>query len=417
MFRVTQMKKAILLLSVFYCIQNTLYAQTDFRKGFVVTLAGDSIKGLVSYSEGSRAYQKCIFQEPTNGNIREYTPTDIQSYGFIDNRLFRRKTIDINDVVQNAFLEVLVEGPLSLYRHGNSFYVEKDGELQKLRNDKKETYQRADYLTMKKVILDSNEYIATLNMLMFDCVELRPRIQKTRLGEAQLTRLFERYNNCNGKTSKAYKDKKPWLKSNFGISGGLNISTLHVRTQDPVLLPVSATYRQSLSPLIGISLYIAAPRLSERFSFHSNVYFLTSKYYHYSLINYDNYALRNFVTVNVSQIKIPVSICYTFPHKKITPFINVGASHTVNLKHKSVLFQETETGNIIVASKGDAFWTSSGQLGIWGGLGFIRSLNKKYDSFIEFRYEQTKGLISIYHNPDLSSSVANVQVVLGIKMK
>ncbi|HEY8937352.1 MAG TPA: hypothetical protein VIM65_19135 [Cyclobacteriaceae bacterium] len=411
------MKKGILLLFVLCCIQHTVFAQKDFRKGFVVTLSGDSVKGLVSYSEGLRAYQKCIFQESGNNNTREYMPSDILSYGFIDNRLFRMKTIDVNNVTQNAFLEVLVEGPLNLYRYGTFFYVEKDGKLQKLRNDKKETYQRADYLTMKKVILDSNEYIATLNMLMFDCVELRPRIQKIRLGEAQLTRLFERYNNCKGKTSKAYKDKKPWIKSYFGVSGGLNMSTLHVRTQNPELWPVSATYRKSLSPLIGISLEIAAPRVSERFSFHSNVYFLTSKYYHYSLINYDSYALRNSVTVDVNQIKIPLSLCYTFPHKKITPFIKIGASHTINLKHKSELFQETETGNIIVVNKGNAFWISSGQVGIWGGFGFLKSLNKKYDSFIEFRYEQTKGLLATYHNPDLRSGVTNIQIVLGIKMK
>jgi hypothetical protein len=74
-----------------------------------------------------------------------------------------------------------------MYKFDYSFFVAKTGDtLTRLYNNVVE--KRIDG---KLVQRNTNEHVVTLNWLLFDCSELRERIQKVRLIERDLTSLIE----------------------------------------------------------------------------------------------------------------------------------------------------------------------------------------------------------------------------------
>jgi hypothetical protein len=130
-------------------------------------------------------------------------------------------------------------------------------------------------------------------------------------------------------------------------------------------------------------------------------------------------AERNYVTIELDQVKIPVDARYTFPERKFTPYLNVGISATPNLNSKSTWLQELEghfNDVFITQDNGEALPIKYSQLGFWGGFGVMKSLSKKLRAFAEVRYEQTNGVSYMSHRAeDLRSKIQNFQITLGIR--
>jgi hypothetical protein len=230
--------------------------------------------------------------------------------------------------------------------------------------------------------------------------------------------LVEDYNRCRGEPSTTFKAKKPWTKAIVGVIGGLNVSQLEFKP-NVGFEHLTGSFEISKSPMVGISLDILSPRFSERFSFHGNAFYFTSKYYSYTLISSDASTKRNYVTIELQQIKIPIVFRYTFPERNFTPYFNIGISSTVHLNSSSDWIQEVESNNVVETFKNEALSIKKNQLGIWGGLGVIRSINNNLNVFVELRYEQTDGVSqnSIQPHADLQSAIANFQVLIGIRTK
>src|SRR5688572_22358710 len=106
----------LLLICIAICLSELGFAQTDFRKGFVITLQRDTISGLVNYREGANAHEICEFKKLENLNATSYRPDEIFGYGFLDDKFFEsRKVQEENKSPRVAFVEVLVKGMVSLY--------------------------------------------------------------------------------------------------------------------------------------------------------------------------------------------------------------------------------------------------------------------------------------------------------------
>lgn len=408
-----EMKRLIILLAI-TCIAEFSFSQTDYRNGYVITNAGDTLSGFVDYREKDKAYKSCDFKVSKGQNTITYEPGSIIGYGFENDKFFLSREISIkNKPSQVVFLEVIVRGLVSLYKFENTYFVEKGNDgLQQLINETKEVF-----IEEKRVSRNTNQHIGTINMLVFDCAEIRTRVQKIRLAEKDLTNLIEDYNRCKGVSSVTFKAKKPWTKAIIGLTGGLNVSQLKFDPY-PGYEHLTGDFEVSKSPMIGVSFDILSPRLSERISFHGDFLYLTSKYYNYTLYNSSSSVERNYVTLELQQLKVPIGIRYTFPKREFTPYFNAGISSTIHLSSNSNWVQEVESNSVVITNESEALVINSRQLGLWGGCGVLKSINNKLNVFIELRYEQTDGITQFsIDSQGLNSRISNFQIFIGIRTK
>jgi hypothetical protein len=401
--------KRLILLIIPICLAEFSFSQTDYRKGFVITNARDTLFGLVDYREGVKSYRSCNYKSSKTQNLVTYEPNNIIGYGFENDKLFQSREILIKDQPsQVVFLEVIVRGLVSLYKFEDIFFIEKGNDgLKQLINETEEVF-----VDGKRLLKNTNHHIGTINMLVFDCAEISTKVQKTELNEKSLTNLIEDYNRCKGGPNITFKAKKPWTKAIVGVTGGLNVSQLNF---DAILgyEHLAGDFEISKSPVIGISLDIFSPRLSERFSFHGDLLYLTSKYYNYSLFNNSSSTERNYVTIELQQLKIPIGIRYTFPKREFTPYFNVGLSSTIHLSSNSKWVQEIESNSVVQTYNNQALTINANQLGLWGGCGVSKSVNSKINAFIELRYERTDGVSQNSIDPSLLL-VADQQSLISI---
>lgn len=406
--------KRLILLKTLLCLAEFSFSQTDFRKGYVITNARDTLFGLVDYREKAIAYESCDFKASKGQNTITYEPSSIIGYGFENDKSFQSREISIkNQPSQVAFLEVIVSGPVSLFKFKDTYFIEKGNDgLQQLINETKEVFVEG-----KRVLKNTNQHIGTINMLVFDCAEIRTRVQKIRLREKDLTNLIDDYNRCKRESSITFKVKKPWTKAIIGLTGGLNVSQLKFDT-NPGYEHLTGDFEVSKSPMIGASFDILSPRLSERISFHGDLLYLTSKYYNYTLYSSGSSVERNYVTIELQQLKVPIGIRYTFPKREFTPYFNVGISSTIHLSSNSNWVQEVESNSVVNTNENEALTIKNKQFGLWGGCGVLKSINNKLNAFLELRYEQTDGVLPFsVDSQELSSKISNFQILIGIRTK
>ena len=405
--------KRLILLTIAIGIAEFSFSQTDYRKGYVITNARDTLFGLVDYRVGVKAYKSCDLKSSKAQNTITYEPSNIIGYGFENDKFFQSKEVLIKDQPSRVvFFEVIVRGLVSLYKFEDTYFIEKDNNgHQQLINETKEVF-----VDGKIILKNTNQHIGTINMLLFDCAEIRAKVQRIRLSEKALTKLIEDYNRCKGESSVTFKAKKPWTKAMIGLAGGVNISQLNFHTGYEHL---AGNFEVSKSPMIGVSLVILSPRRNERISYQGDVLYLTSKYYNYTLYNSTFYVERNYVTIELQQLKIPIGIRYTFQQREFTPYLNAGISSTIHLSSNSKWVHEVESNSVVNTNENEALVIKNAQFGLWGGCGLLKSINSKLSAFIELRYEKTDGISknSFDTHSDLQSKISNFQIIIGIRTK
>jgi hypothetical protein len=411
------MKRQILfIILTFICFNYEIYAQSNFKKGFIVTEKRDTIYGLVDFRQGSSSFKSCIFKESENKESKKYSPDDIAGYGIIDDKIFEsRKIVYRGQQAETLFIEVIIKGLASLYKYHRDLYIEKDGKnFNALKNDRVETTVNG-----RTVTSNSHEYLSVLNSLFYDCSTIQPLIKKTTLSQRSLLKLLSSYNKCMNATYAIHKEDKKAVKVIKGIAIGGNISSMAFKSGDARYSYLTHSFEKARTPVVMVSFDVLAPRLNQRFSLHFDVMYRNSKNYSFSIEKSSPTTSRNFVTIELTELKIPIGLRYTFPEKKFTPYFNLGFSNTFTLRSHSELTKETETAGVVRINHDPALVVAKNQFGIWGSIGIMTSLSKKINGTLEFRCEKTDGIGNyvINVNSPLKSSITNFQISLGIRTK
>ncbi|MBL0743473.1 outer membrane beta-barrel protein [Chryseolinea lacunae] len=408
--------RLLLLLLVFSSVAHSARSQSDYRKGFIVTSAYDTVRGFVNYREGAKAYKECDFKPAENAAPVSYKPGQLTGYGFVDNAYFVSRTVEVEKgKPETVFIEVLVNGPVSLYKYYGGFFMEKaDGRLMWIAYGETRIENESGVYVKK-----SNRHIGIVNMMLYDCEAIRHSVERLTLSEKHLTNLVERYNSCVGTTAVVYKEKKSWLKADVGLLTGVNYSTLTFSSPYGSFDLFEVPLTKSTSPLVGVSIDVSSPRLNERISLHIEGQYLKAS--HTAFVLYENGSTtnRNYLSYAISQVKVPVAFRYTFAERKFTPYVNAGASATFQVKASSIWKLESESFNTVTTQYEDPLPMGNKQFGVWGGMGGNIAVLPKFSAFVELRYEWTNGVIDRgkVHGEVMTSAVTNIQLVIGLKTK
>lgn len=402
------MKKIIIILAFSLTLQS-LCSQSNFHKGYIIQQNKDTIYGLIDYKAGESNGNYCKFKTSQKHEEVLYTPFEISGFGFVNDKYFEPKKIQKKDK-KPVFIELLIKGKVSLYKFEQYFYVEKsDSTLYKLSNERKLTE-----MNQRIVSVPSNKYIGILTFLMSDCQGLESEISKTTLGEKSLTGLVEMYNRKMNTPFLIYKVTKPWLHANFGVVGGLNLSRLAIFSNYLKSGRLKSSFVSS--PSFGVSIDLSSPRLTERISFHGELNYSNSNYNLNDMKTYYGISVNNFIDIEISQLKIPLGIRYTFPGTKVTPYVDLDITGTFHLKTKSDWKQMEVNGSNTKIFQADPIPISRNQLGLMGGAGLMTHFSKKLSGFFEFKFERTNGLVKdqFFSQSWFNSKVTNFQLVIGL---
>lgn len=369
-------KKIRLTLILLLIIFGTSYGQSDFRSGFIITLDNDTIQGQVDYRSNSKNYESCIFKGE-QGEI-EYYPNQIVGFGYYNDKFFS------SQIVEGSFVEVLVDGTISLYRLRNKYHIKKDTSFFDLESIIEEVE-----IDGKIGTKETSKWRGILTYLVSDCLQNPSGITSNiKLDEKSLTRLTVKYNKCKGTEFTEFKASKPWTKFDYGAT--LGVSRSGITTDGSGSFSYLDDSYSSIDPSIGVLIAISSPRITEKIAFQGELHFLKSSYS--SLVELESPTEYHDTFIELTTLSIPLSLKYSFPEKKYGIYLQGGINYDYHLSSNTRLLSERVNGNVVnTIPESTAFEINDNQIGYWGGVGILKSY-QKFKGSITIRYFQMSAL-------------------------
>lgn len=335
------------ILIIFQCVSEAK-AENGYIPGYVITIKGDTITGLLDYREKNISVNKISFKKSDNAQVIKYTPTQIKGYGIDGGERFESHRVkmvkdnlhgmELSDspkmefMSDDVFLNVITYGRIDLFRYKDNirshFFVRKEkGELMELlyhRYRKNLENGRLEHVSVDK-------YIGQLRLLMSDCIPLIRKIKNIRFLQIQLTNLVIKYNEyfLTGNKSKSDKNrtyvrKKGKLILEPGAIVGLNFIKQDLST--------------SKKPSFGVALNIIRERNNRKWSLNNElVYSSISDYREHSKFVHENQYSYTKIHEKFSYLKYNIMGRYQFPRGKFRPFVNYGLAFRFVLDYEGRL--------------------------------------------------------------------------------
>lgn len=295
------MKLKVLILFIVIASASLLKAQTDFRPGYIINNAGDTIYGQIDYRGDFLMAATCRFKT-TENTTTDYSPNDISAFRFIDSKYYVSKTIKDEKV----FLEFLIKGKMNIYYmldiNGDHYFIEKEGTpLTELPYE-----EGVKYVDGTPRYYESTKHIGVLTYFMQDAPGLQPKIvDLKRPGHQNLIKLAKEYQHivCNDTKCIVYEKKPAFVQL----------------TIEPVWGEIKYKQFNSTTNEFGVYVHIWAPCSNE------NYFIKTGAIYNKVQSNGDSLLL----------VKVPVLFEYMYQAHKFKPKVSIG-NNLLIVKYNSI---------------------------------------------------------------------------------
>ncbi|WP_167615289.1 outer membrane beta-barrel protein [Maribellus sediminis] len=312
-------------------------------------------------------------------SVLTFSPDEIRSYGIQNGEIYVSKKVEYNGIEQAYFLERLINGPTKLYflatKTGKTYFVERDTTLlvELKKNDDSKT-----------VI-----YKKQLHEMTSDFPEIADQINFVNYNRAALTRFFNDYNQ---------RLDRPFPHIRFGALAAWENTRLIV--SEKYIEPAYQLVNDKQESSFAVGLFADIPIMTTYFSLHTEAILVKHAFSYFE--EADSKGI-DFVA-NITSLKIPALLRYTFVTRKISPFVNAGGVLAYNFKKNGDAYITSFNNDIIkINTAYNQSLFSDFQSGIAAGLGLEYHLNARHSLFLEFRYNKflKKESIQTIDNSDL----------------
>lgn len=318
------------------------WAQADFRAGYVVQPAGDTVRGQVDYRGARRGAQQCLFRAAGAQEVVPFKPDQLRGYGLASGERYSSQLTPAapsqpgteppaaaGDAPQPLFLEVLAAGEAYLLaRHdqtgGTHYYILKKGAAlpTELVQERRQVMQ--DGQLRNELLLPVFRGVLTTQFA--DCPAVLLRVSKTEYKESALIAVVEQYNACRQPGQPAATHKQP-TQANLEVLLGGQISQTTYNENE-----YSDKLSGALAPELGLALRVgrrtAKQKLSLRLELHYARQVATGTFERQTeLPGLGRYLTTTYETrFKTAYLRLPVLVRYTLPGTKLRPFVEAGAS-------------------------------------------------------------------------------------------
>src|SRR5688572_1364225 len=256
-------------------------AQRNFQPGYIIQ-NNDTIAGYINLRTHKANSISCQFKTDLKGDLRTFLASEISGYGTKAGNHYR--SFELKETSQAVpkrkkhpkyyFLNVLAEGKASLFfgrdiASKSRFFIQKDTVFKELETSDIRVQNKNDGRVYTG---HSKTYVGTLTYLLADCKELKPLIDKTKLGPASLTKTVQSYNQCIHPDSLNFVQKPKKSITTFGITAGpIFTRTRLATTYYPFTLPLTSESISNAGYSYGLSMNNTLPFLNEKLSFQTEL--------------------------------------------------------------------------------------------------------------------------------------------------
>lgn len=327
----------------------------------------DSIRfsGIQLIDGGDMANSR-LCQVKMKDRIVTYSPYEVMEFGFKDGRVYVSKEIQIADSLKRVFLERLNKGKTNLYYFRDTgvrtFFIEKDSSL---------------LVKLPKQNMDNQRFSGVLSEITDDCPNVADAAKLVRYEKKSLSTFIDRYNTCQA---------RPFPHFKYGLYIGYEFSRLMPSDE---LNDVYSSFSYDYDGGFTVGLFLENPILVSDFSLHAEVYFAK----HGFSYNRSSPSEDQDLVMNVSSVRMPVSIRYAVPVNRIRPYFDAGVTYSYNIKNESILYTASISDDVIViSSQKEGSAISKNDLGYAVGFGLECDLGYKKSVFIEMLYNKLYGI-------------------------
>ncbi len=424
------MKNTILFVCL-TIICSSLSAQ-NYQPGSVITLAGETLSGEISYKNWKKTPKKILFRKDNSSAAVFYDVNDISSFS-VSGDLYKRGVVeitersdDINQAnlgdrfssrIDTVFLLSVVSGPKSLYYYTDNvdhFYITNDGGSYKWRTfkkfkviDQKTVVDQSNISNDENYVSTNKEYINQLRVYFTNCYVVSDKL-KYEVGE--LRKAFLAYYDCTGRNPE-YIQQSENNKLEISLLAGATYTSFKVNTSTNDLIG-KVDYSPSYSVTAGGAFDIVFPRQRGRISLNNELTYSSYKTEGYYLYNVNPFIKEEYTyEFQYAYVKMNNMLRYKFFLNNLIIFVNGGISNgfvvdDVNKYTKVRTYNDQKT-----TSTGKAYGgkTRSHELGLIAGTGL--RLNR---ASLEFRYERGMGP---FNTQEYNANVTRYSALLGFRLK
>ena len=249
-------KRKLIIIALLLFAGRSVWAQRDYRRGYIITNQLDTIYGWIDYRGDVRNAKICSFRKTETEPVTEYTPADIVAYRYNDSKFYISKNIGTTDAPRQVFLEYLVNGLAKLYyyRDDNTneyYYIENNGHFLELKIDEKEV--EIDGKTRIKTV---KTYVGVLKATL-NVWDMNSEIDKAKLEHSSLINIakdYHQYACTDGSECIVYEKKKPFMAVRIGPTVGADLSMLKLKT-----FVVGVSIHESGVPIYDVDIFNPHP--------------------------------------------------------------------------------------------------------------------------------------------------------------
>ncbi|MDR0295559.1 MAG: hypothetical protein LBH91_05145 [Prevotellaceae bacterium] len=315
--------KPVLLSSLLVLSYGTLYAQSNFKQGYIITNKNDTIVGLIDYRIDQMNAHICKFKKTETSPVETYFPGQIVGFRFTEKgRYYISCEIEIKEIKKTVFLEYLVQGMMNLYFYTDvitklNYYIfeSQNGEMRYITKKPDEFIKTADnkFLDTKYFIAKDIKYQSDIKNIFKDIPELKKETKDILFSHDAMISITKNYHYLTCTTGEACvefvtRPDKHYTEYKFSAYGGVFASTI-----DGI---------SHFFPIIGCRLNISVPKYYNSLG----VTFDLSWTGHPLPISNPVKPSQGYVgfTTNQSLLSLMVGIRYTHHKGFIRPFIEGG---------------------------------------------------------------------------------------------
>ncbi len=362
----------ILFLSLFFSV----FAQSNYQKGYIITLTNDTIFGLIDFRTDRMNSEICKFIRNDDGLEYQFTPGQIAGYRFNDiQKFYVSKTVEIDSVKHTYFLEFLVQGMMNLYYLGGEqryyFFESSDGEMISFT-------KKPDEITEEKRIKEDQRYKGAMRYVFRDYTPLALKTSRADFDRKTMILFTKEYhdNMCEtGEKCIIFENdyKKKFTKFDFVAFSGMELNEFSFKAP---LYP----NMYSLSPFLGVGVNISSPRLTPSVFLNLDASF-SKVAGAFDYINvFTNYSVYKF---NYYKTGLFGGLEYQYHEGKIRPAANAGLSFAFHHGYNDCILTNNTT-------KSNIMFIDENSIGYKVGCGFDYQIKNENSIVLRLSYSNVE---------------------------
>ena len=369
----TIMKKILFILcSLFFSVAVAM-GQTNPKPGYVITNAGDTIRGTIDFRTNDKLAKECAFWANGESEGKTYKPGDIEGFRFEHNgKFFVTRRLNLYGNPELFFAEFMVQGKMNLYcvadKYDEFFFFEReDGEMEQLIS--RSVISSSSLQDAKQHRQTAKEQYGKVRLLLKDSWTAVDRMNDMDMSRKKLVEVVRDYHKdvCTDGSScivYEYKEQSDRMKSHIKAFAGYAYFS-HEQTVKQNL--EDETYHGGAFE-VGLGTEVDIERMMKGGSAELGLSFSPKTKFEHDTMVRGGHSLSH-TTYEKGRISAYIGVVKRFGQAHITPLVRGGAFYVYHFgNHETRVYQ----GKTIV----DEDWENTAHFGVYLGAGAQMTVGK-----------------------------------------